>query len=248
MKQRTWLIGGGLLLVLLVASTALAGSTVSNQRFQRTFVCVNEHNGLIKVISRRQHNRCAPGWTRYRVSDLFGKGTRGVPGAPGPQGPAGPVGPAGATGPVGPQGDPGQAGADGVAGATGSQGEQGAPGNDGADGAVGATGPAGQEGPQGPAGPKGDTGVTGPAGPQGPQGPKGDPGLDGSSIVTVEADGVSGQKTTVAQCPAGKFAISGGFSAQGSVTESFRLVDGTGWQVTQSSGNTDSLKVYVYCS
>jgi hypothetical protein len=63
----------------------------------------------------------------------------------------------------------------------------------------------------------------------------------------VEADGISGQKTTTAHCPANAFAISGGFSAQGSVTESYRLADGSGWVVTQSSGNTDSLKVYVYC-
>ena len=44
------------------------------------------------------------------------------------------------------------------------------------------------------------------------------------------------------------FALSGGFSAQGSVTESFRNPDGHGWTVTQSSGNTDSLHVFVYCS
>ena len=72
-------------------------------------------------------------------------------------------------------------------------------------------------------------------------------------IIAVEADGVSGQKTTTVNCPAGDFALSGGFSAQGSVTESYRSnasADPTGntaWTVTQSSGNTDSLKVYVYC-
>jgi hypothetical protein len=71
--------------------------------------------------------------------------------------------------------------------------------------------------------------------------------------VTVEQDGTSGQKTTTVSCPAGDFAISGGFSAQGSVTESYRSSStgnptGTNaWTVTQSSGNTDSLKVYVYC-
>jgi hypothetical protein len=43
------------------------------------------------------------------------------------------------------------------------------------------------------------------------------------------------------------FAISGGFSAQGSVTESFRNADGHGWSVTQSSGNTTSLHVFAYC-
>ena len=69
----------------------------------------------------------------------------------------------------------------------------------------------------------------------------------------MEADGVSGQKTTTVNCPAGDFALSGGFSAQGSVTESYRSnssgnpTGATSWTVTQSSGNTDSLKVYVYC-
>ncbi len=43
------------------------------------------------------------------------------------------------------------------------------------------------------------------------------------------------------------FALSGGFSAQGAVTESFRNEDGHGWTVTQSSGNTDSLHVFAYC-
>jgi hypothetical protein len=83
--------------------------------------------------------------------------------------------------------------------------------------------------------------------------PAGAAGLNGSLIVTVEQDGTSGQKTTTVSCPAGDFAIAGGFSAQGAVTESYRsgstgLSAGTtAWTVTQSSGNTDSLKVYVYC-
>ena len=74
--------------------------------------------------------------------------------------------------------------------------------------------------------------------------------MDGQSIVTISQDtpSTSGDKATVAKCPTGKFAISGGFTAQGSVTESRRTDDGTGWQVTQSSGNTNSLKVYVYCA
>jgi hypothetical protein len=110
----------------------------------------------------------------------------------------------------------------------------------------------GPQGPAGPAGPKGD------AGPAGPQGPKGSDGVDGSNIITVDASDASGQKTKLALCPATPnpnddpanrlFALSGGFSAQGSVTESFRNPDGHGWTVTQSSGNTDSLHVFVYCA
>jgi hypothetical protein len=108
----------------------------------------------------------------------------------------------------------------------------------------------GLKGDQGPTGPAGHDGAPGAPGPRGATGPA---GLDGSTIISVEADGVSGQKTTIANCPAGDFAISGGYSAQGSVTESYRSnstgnpTGNTSWTVTQSSGNTDSLKVFVYC-
>ncbi len=102
----------------------------------------------------------------------------------------------------------------------------------------GAAGAAGHDGAPGPTGPRGATGVA---------------GINGSTIIAVEADGVSGQKTTTVNCPAGDFALSGGFAAQGSVTESYRSnssgnpTGATSWTVTQSSGNTDSLKVFVYC-
>ena len=254
-KGKWWVIGVGLL-VLVVSSTALAGSVAAHKRFQRTFVCVNKHNGLIKVISRRQHNRCAPGWKKYRVSDLFGKGQKGSPGPRGPIGPQGPAGPAGQRGATGANG---ANGANGDQGIEGLQGIQGAKGATGADGAKGDQGIQGIQGPPGAQGPKGDRGATGTAGhdgapgPTGPRGATGTAGINGSTIIAVEADGVSGQKTTTVNCPAGDFALSGGFSAQGSVTESYRsnssgnATGNTSWTVTQSSGNTDSLKVYVYC-
>ena len=113
MKSKGWALLAGLL-VLLVSSSALAGSVAEKRRFQNSFVCVNIHNGLIKVISRRQHNRCASGWKRYRVSDIFGKGMKGAKGAagtPGPRGPAGPAGAAGATGATGSSGATGATGA-----------------------------------------------------------------------------------------------------------------------------------------
>src|SRR6188474_1099679 len=117
--KKVWWVAAAGVAILVISSTALAGSMVQNKRFQRTFVCVNKHNGLIKVISRRQHNRCTPGWKRYRVSDIFGKGMRGAKGAqgkPGPQGSAGPAGPAGA---AGLRGERGLTGAAGPAGAIG---------------------------------------------------------------------------------------------------------------------------------
>lgn len=127
-------------------------------------------------------------------------------------------GPRGATGPAGPAGGP-----------------------------RGATGPAGPRGATGPAGPRGATG------PQGPQGPVGPAGIDGTAVITVTSQGSAGQKTTTAACPSGYFALSGGFSAQGSVTQSYRSdasgdpSGDTGWTASQSSGNTGSLTVYVYC-
>ena len=84
-KLKWWAVAAGLL-VLVVCSSALGGALKPNKRFQNSFVCVNKQNGLIKVISRRQHNRCEAGWKRYRVSDLFGRGMRGK------RGPAGPAG------------------------------------------------------------------------------------------------------------------------------------------------------------
>jgi hypothetical protein len=44
------------------------------------------------------------------------------------------------------------------------------------------------------------------------------------------------------------FALSGGFKAQGSVTESYRSANGHGWTITQSSGNVGSLIVFAYCA
>jgi hypothetical protein len=162
-ERKWWAIGLGILVVLVVSSTALAGSADTGSRFQRTFVCVNKHNGLMKVISRRQHNQCAKGWKRYRVSDLFGSGSGG--GAAVQPGPAGQQGPAGA---AGAKGDTGAKGDQGALGATGAQGEK---------GDTGATGP---QGPKGETGPKGDTG---PQGPQGPAGPAGS--LDGAGYLCV---------------------------------------------------------------
>jgi hypothetical protein len=77
--------------------------------------------------------------------------------------------------------------------------------------------------------------------------------------VQVSAAGSPGQKTTSVACPTGKFALSGGFIAQGSVTESYRWYEGDdlghtaaqaghGWTVTQSSGNSGSLLVFAYCA
>jgi hypothetical protein len=117
-------------------------------------------------------------------------------------------------------------------------------------GQQGLPGPLGPRGPVGPQGPTGPRGATGAAGSQGPVGPA---GIDGTAVVTIASQGSAGQKTTTAACPAGYFALSGGFSAQGSVTQSYRSdassdpSGDTAWTASQSSGNTGSLTVYVYC-
>jgi hypothetical protein len=86
------------------------------------------------------------------------------------------------------------------------------------------------------------------------QGPVGPAGISGTQIITITSQGSAGQKTTTASCPAGFFALSGGFSAQGSVTQSYRSdasgdpSGDTAWTASQSSGNTGSLTVYVYCA
>jgi hypothetical protein len=246
-KSKGWALLAGLL-VLLVSSSALAGSVAEKRRFQNSFVCVNIHNGLIKVISRRQHNRCASGWKRYRVSDIFGKGMKGAKGAagtPGPRGPAGPAGAAGATGATGSsgatgatgaqgeQGSAGQNGANGHDGATGQAGAQGptgpagANGQNGQDGAMGPAGPKGEQGVPGPQGLKGDTGSAGPAGApgvMGPQGPAGADGLNGSSVITATGTSAvvdaNAIVTATATCPADHIAISGGFLEAGATSPS----------------------------
>jgi hypothetical protein len=180
-------------------------------------------------------------------------GAAGATGSAGPAGAKGDTGAAGATGdvgPAGPAGPKGDTGATGAAGAVGPAGPAGPKGDTGAAGPAGAKGDAGATGAVGPAGPKGDTGATGPAGPQGPAGAD---GLDGSTIITVAGGTASGDKQFTVSCPAGDFALSGGFNIQGSVTASFRSnasgdpTGTTAWTIKQSSGASLSGTVYVYC-
>ena len=87
---------------------------------------------------------------------------------------------------------------EGPAGPTGPEGPEGPAG---ADGAQGPEGPAGADGAQGP---------EGPAGPAGDKGDKGDPGsaLGASSQVVV---GAGSTALSTAVCPAGTFAVGGGY-------------------------------------
>jgi hypothetical protein len=179
------------------------------------------------------------------------KGNKGDDGAQGPAGPAGPVGPVGPAGPIGltgadgAQGPAGPAGPIGPIGADGAQGPAGPAGPIGLTGADGAAGPAGPVGPAGPAGPAGVQGPAGPAGPAGVQGPAGTDGDDGVSgwervVGAVSVTNAASPKTAVANCPAGKNVIGGGYTltaangaAKLSVTSNWPS-DSDSWSVTAS--------------
>jgi hypothetical protein len=90
-------------------------------------------------------------------------------------------------------------------------------------GSAGANGAAGPQGPAGPAGANGAAGPQGPAGAAGPQGPAGSNGVNGTfdpskvqyvlGPEVVVAPGAQG--ASVATCPGGSLAISGGFVVGG---------------------------------
>jgi hypothetical protein len=123
-------------------------------------------------------------------SSLAQRAKDGAPGAPGEKGD---------TGDAGPQGDKGDTGS---AGAAGADGQNGANGTDGAPGA------------------QGEQGIQGEVGPQGPKGDKGEPGL--SNVIagagytnTWTGDEGASLQTARSECPAGQYAIGGGWSTWG---------------------------------
>lgn len=118
---------------------------------------------------------------------------------------------------------------------------------------------AGSRGPRGSAGPAGAAGATGPAGPAGAPGPAGVSGYQRVSAlgVTVPADGTD--VSALAECPAGKQAISGSYFTTGSAplkirTESSAYAianDGNpAWAVTVANDGTvaATLHVSVICA
>ena len=114
-------------------------------------------------------------------------------------------------------------------------------------GPQGPQGPQGEVGPQGPQGSPGQTGPQGPQGPAGPQGPQGPAGgLSGYQIVRSSGHNAGfGFTSAVAECPAGKRPISGGFSwgqaglspATSAPTSPNPLQPEVGWRVTVFNGS-----------
>jgi hypothetical protein len=172
---------GAVLLVGGWASAQAAGGAVA--------ACVHVQTGaiLVEPNSIIQTTTCPSGFTALSWN------LQGLPGQAGPAGPAGAKRETGAAGAVGPQG---AAGAVGPAGAVGAQ---------------GLAGPAGPLGVQGIAGPAGAQGLTGPQGPQGPAGTAA--WAAPVEVFAAEWTFVDPGKSalSLATCPAGKFAISGGW-------------------------------------
>jgi hypothetical protein len=187
------------------------------------------------------HRMNEPGlFGKCRVGTALAWKAAGIEGPMGPQGPQGPMGPQGDVGPVGPEGPKGEPGPQGPQGEQGPQGPQGDPGPAGPPGEVGPQGP---QGPMGPAGPKGPSGTIGPTGPQGivgskgltgapgPAGPEGDPGPTGPAglkgppgvpvlgpvFIAIQSLDVRAfaEGTIDAECPAGTYALSGGWVTLG---------------------------------
>jgi hypothetical protein len=215
--------------------------------------CIKAGSGTYAKAPKRADAKCPKGSTPVHWAR---KG--GAPGPMGPQGPKGdsgeasgipgPVGPEGPAGPEGPKGNKGDDGAQGPAGPAGPVGPVGPAGPIGLTGADGAQGPAGPAGPigltgaDGAAGPAGPVGPAGPAGVQGPAGTDGDDGVSGWERVVgaVSVTNAASPKTAVANCPAGKNVIGGGYTltaangaAKLSVTSNWPS-DSDSWSVTAS--------------
>jgi hypothetical protein len=134
-------------------------------------------------------------------------------------------------GPQGPKGDKGNPGPQGLKGDKGDTGPQGTP---------GAPGAKGDTGPQGLQGDKGDTG------------PQGQPGLsEYETIPVTQAISGAGGWVFDAACPAGKTALSGGYTLPGgsSVSESHpRDGDPQVWRLAFTVPGATTIKLYLQCA
>jgi hypothetical protein len=114
-------------------------------------------------------------------------------------------------------------------------------------GTTGSTGPAGTAGPAGPVGPAGSPG---PAGPQGPAGPV---NLSGLTIVAGESKSVPKESvgTSVATCPAGSHAVSGGgYNGLAFLVASGMETDHRSWFIVVANETLISThaEAVVYCA
>lgn len=120
----------------------------------------------------------------------------------------------------------------------------------GAAGAAGAVGSAGPAGPTGSVGPQGPAGTVGSVGPQGPAGPT---NLSSLTIVAGESKSVPKESvgTSVATCPAGSHAVSGGgYNGLAFLVASGMETNHQSWLVVAANETTISthLEAIAYCA
>ena len=136
-------------------------------------------------------------------------------------------------------------------------GQQGPAGPQGPQGPAGPAGPQGPAGPTGPAGPAGAQGPQGPAGATGPQGPAGVSGVSTHLGNQVDVPRDYGAHTSIATCPAGQVALSGGWYGGRSITIVNSLPDTPhSWLVNaynndyniNNGGGTESVQAWVVCA
>ena len=150
----------------------------------------------------------------------------------GPAGQQGTIGPAGPMGPVGPVGP---------------------------IGSIGPVGPIGPQGLQGERGPQGEQGLQGLPGQQGVQGIQGPAGISGLEVVQVNGPTqVAARIDVLAECPAGKSVLGGGFQMAGDISNTSVVVNAPfglrGWAVTAvtndypNSRSGWSVQVFAICA
>ena len=158
-----------------------------------------------------------------------------IQGPAGQQGPIGPAGPIGSVGPVGPVGPVGQVGP------------------------IGPVGPVGPQGLQGERGLQGEQGLQGLPGQQGVQGIQGPAGISGLEVVQVNGPTqVAARIDVLAECPAGKSVLGGGFQMAGDSSNMGVVVNAPfglrGWAVTvvtndyPNSRSGWSVQVFAICA
>ena len=209
-----------------LAAVGIAGAAIPDSDGVITG-CYHTASGNLRAID--DGAQCRSGEERISWSQ------RGPQGIQGEQGPKGDTGDTGATGPQGPPGPQGEKGDKGDTGLTGPE------------------GPKGDKGDVGAAGPKGDTGATGPAGPTGPAG-SGLSGVQYVSTTLLNSNGAGSKLGKVAECPAGKRAVSGGYviPLPGGKEISGNRPDGSGgWYVevtdTALDGQSAFVQIYALC-
>jgi hypothetical protein len=110
----------------------------------------------------------------------------------------------------------------------------------------------GLPGPRGPQGAQGQQGQQGQQGPQGPQGPA--VGASSTVVSGPSSTGTNGATIQAqADCPAGTYALGGGYTYDGNGTVTDSVFTGgspaTGWYVAENvTGATSTISAYVDCA